>query len=585
MIHHDNTFPEKCQTAESQSSSDTQTMSQKSAGSVYTPKGRDYEKKNVRGTINVMTDDVVAVLDRCKVSYRNSVLIICAIAVALNVNTDELILNKSSFHDQRTKIRQKNAEEIKTTFEKERINNGIAHWDGKIIRDKITNKKIDRLPVVISVGKSEKLLDVPGLDNGKGVTQALAIYNTLTHWSLTNVVKALCCDTTNSNLGKRKGAAVILEDLLNFDLLYLPCRHHIFEIILASAFEVKLPGSSGPNVPLFKKFAEKWADLNKNYFHSGYFDQILHPELQTQVGLIVSFIKTSLQEKWPRDDYREFLELALIFLEGNQSGKINFKKPEAFHHARWMSKAIYSLKIYIFRNSFALTSAQKKGLFDLCQFIVFIYVKAWFTSPLAVKAPSGDLEFFKKLWSYKDIDSEIADKGLYKFKNHLWYISPEASALSFFDKTLSIDTKRKMVAALKKEDVDLKPKKKFSFKKKENLSTILNKDIDYFINSHTLKFFDRFEIDKEFLNLEVSTWNENEKFQDALKLVEELQVVNDCAERSVHLFEEFSNILTTKEEQKQFLVQEVANHRKRCPDARKSTVTKKIKLNETENTN
>lgn len=75
---------------------------------------------------------------------------------------------------------------------------------------------------------------------------------------------ALCCDTTASNLGWFKGAAVILEQLLDKDLLYLACRHHVFELLLQAAFDVKMPASTGPKVVLFQNFQKAWDTLNKS---------------------------------------------------------------------------------------------------------------------------------------------------------------------------------------------------------------------------------------------------------------------------------------------------------------------------------
>jgi hypothetical protein len=46
-----------------------------------------------------------------------------------------------------------------------------------------------------------------------------------------------------------------------------------------------------------------------------------------------------------RDDYKELIELILIFLRGCPSNEIIIKTPGAIHHARWMVKALYSLKI------------------------------------------------------------------------------------------------------------------------------------------------------------------------------------------------------------------------------------------------
>lgn len=101
------------------------------------------------------------------------------------------------------------------------------------------------------------------MSDGHGSTQAEEIYNTICEWGLNTAVKALCCDTTNSNLGWRKGAAVILERKLETELLYLPCRHHIYELVLSCVYSTKIPGITGPNVALFKNFQSQWDSIDK----------------------------------------------------------------------------------------------------------------------------------------------------------------------------------------------------------------------------------------------------------------------------------------------------------------------------------
>ena len=73
-----------------------------------------------------------------------------------------------------------------------------------------------------------------------------------------------------------------------------------------------------------------------------------------------------------------------------------FKAPEAMHHARWMSKAIYSLKIFLFRNEFEFTKKEEKALCEIFIFLIKIYADAWFTSPLPIKAPFCDFNFLIK---------------------------------------------------------------------------------------------------------------------------------------------------------------------------------------------
>jgi len=55
-----------------------------------------------------------------------------------------------------------------------------------------------------------------------------------------------------------------------------------------------------------------------------------------------------------------------------------------------------------------------------------------------------------------------------------------------------------------------------------------------------------------------------------------LSVVNDLAKRGVALIEQYNSILTKDEEQKQFLLQVVEEHRRRFPDSSKKTLTAEL---------
>ena len=523
-----------------------------------------------------MTPKVVSVLDSCQISYRKSVHLISAIAESLNVDSNELILNKSSFHVTRQKVRKDLSGKIKILFKDTELNAAVVHWDGKIIPDIVTCKRIDRLPIVVSNDKMEKLINVPALDDGKGATIADAVYKSLYDWGLADSIKALCCDTTASNLGNTNGAAVILQQLLDRDILYLPCRHHIYEIMLANCFELKIPGMSGPNVPLFKRFHDSWEKIDKTKYKCGLMN--MTPNLSSKAEEINLFIEKYLNKQLPRDDYQELLLLSKHFL-GTSNTEVVFYKPGAYHHARWMAKAIYSLKIYLFRDEFNLTYKEEIGLQAVCLFIVFVYIKNWFSAPIAIRAPVNDLLFIKALYDYKGIDSEVAESVLRKFKNHLWYLTPEICAISLFDKEVSIDIKRKMVEAMQENDeVNNGVPKRLFINKMEDLENLRNKDIDYFINSNSLNLFNRFKINKDFLNLNVEEWSKNYDYLKGLEIFSNLRVVNDAAERGVHLFTDFANVLTKDEEQKQYLLQLVSSYKQEFPNANKETVTKKMKL-------
>lgn len=76
----------------------------------------------------------------------------------------------------------------------------------------------------------------------------------------------------------------------------------------------------------------------------------------------------------------------MLFLGENISEKVTIQAPGAFHRARFMSKIIYCLKIYMFQSQFELKPEVLEGLKTFNVFIVRVYIKYWFTSPNAASA-------------------------------------------------------------------------------------------------------------------------------------------------------------------------------------------------------
>ena len=75
----------------------------------------------------------------------------------------------------------------------------------------------------------------------------------------------------------------------------------------------------------------------------------------------------------------------------------------AVHHARWMAKEVYTLKIWMLRGQFKLNKREEQGLRAICIFASCVYVRAWSTSPLAVSATNSDLCFLQRLVRYQSV--------------------------------------------------------------------------------------------------------------------------------------------------------------------------------------
>ena len=74
------------------------------------------------------------------------------------------------------------------------------------------------------------------------------------------------------------------------------------------------------------------------------------------------------------------------------------------------------------------------------------------------------------------------------------------------------------------------------------------------------------------MDADIGDCMQDEAFLHGLSVVKSLQIVNDVAERGVQLITEFNTSTTPNEEQKQYLLQIEADHRKNMPVISKNTI-------------
>ena len=156
-----------------------------------------------------------------------------------------------------------------------------------------------------------KILGIAETKDSTGRVEAEKVKEILDNWNVTEKIIALGFDTTSSNTGIRKGSCTILQQLLERQLLWLACRHHIPERIIAVSFITLFGETKGPDVPLFKTLKNCWDNLDLS--------NIKLPDIPScydgDVDSLLSYINDKLEPEnlklLPRCDYKEYLELAL----------------------------------------------------------------------------------------------------------------------------------------------------------------------------------------------------------------------------------------------------------------------------------
>ena len=134
-----------------------------------------------------------------------------------------------------------------------------------------------------------------------------------------------------------------------------------------------------------------------------------------------------------RNYYEELLELVIVWL-GWHVENFSFKYPGADHHARWMSKALYFMKLLLLLfhvdiileevveeenegdenqdntkkkkrrkkkkvagDGMVLTVTEKLQVMKVREFVGLFYAQAFFKSPLSASAPMNDHVFMKQM--------------------------------------------------------------------------------------------------------------------------------------------------------------------------------------------
>lgn len=162
--------------------------------------------------------------------------------------------------------------------------------------------------------------------------------------------------------------------------------------------------TTNPGVSLFKHLKSEWAnhaiDLHSLVlFDASYLDQ----QLQSQVHQVLAWAEEELGKyTWPREEYKELLELLIVSLGGSVR-KFSLKMPGADHHARWMSKAIYFLKIRLLSDVFCLSPLGHKFVNSIVEFCVLLYIKYWLQALIPASAARLDLDFIMNILHYPDM--------------------------------------------------------------------------------------------------------------------------------------------------------------------------------------
>ena len=421
---------------------------------------------------------------------------------------------------------------------------------------------MNRLAVVAVQEKENQLLCITTTDNATGEVEAAAVKEALDNWGISSdTIIASSFDTTSSNTGRKSGSTVLLQKLLNRQLLWLSCRHHIAELILKAAFKSLFGKTTAPSTTLFSTLKSSWASLDLT-------DLRFPPTpacYRSSVDPLLAFLDERLlpqnADHITRGDYKELLELAKVCLGGTVTRKGGFtftlSKPGADSNARWMSKCLYILKFSLLQHQIpSLTARMKKKIITMSSFILYSYLFYWFTSPSLTRAASNDLKMFQSLSSFKRVNKAVSESCLRVLQRHTWYLSEDSIPFALFNPDLDEET-----GNLLAQQIGELPPSPVQIKKPKLPTITPDAELPDFVGPRSILLFSHLKIDHTFLL--ATDWRDTPLFARMEKVVRSLTPINDSSERSLALATCFNGKITRDEESFQNLMLVVAAHRKK----------------------
>ena len=174
------------------------------------------------------------------------------------------------------------------------------------------------------------------------------------------------------------------------------------------------------------------------------------------------------------------------------------------------------------------------------RFAILHYIPAFLSSSSGRDAAFNDLQLYKALLKYLEVDRELAESAIATLNRHLWYLAPQTVLFALFSNKVSEDHKSRMACRLltldRKESPILSVPKFPVLTAETELCDLITEeswDFSAVVNSNPLPW----------LTTRVSGWESYADYNKVKAFVSTAKVVNDCAERAVALATDYYKVL------------------------------------------
>ena len=197
----------------------------------------------------------------------------------------------------------------------------------------------------------------------------------------------------------------------------------------------------------------------------------------------------------------------------------------------------------------------KKKIRTMSQFVIFVYIQAWFTAPSIYSAASNDLLLYKRLIKFRSIHKKISIATFEVFLRHPGYLTEESIVFSLFNEDLPMETRNILasrIGELDSGDLGIRKPTLQSFSAKSVITE--------FVGDRSRLLFDLFCVQTGFLLS--PDWQMTPEYDTVKTALKNMSPLNDSSERALALAIRLNTNITRDDETYQELVQVVEAHRK-----------------------
>ena len=542
-----------------------------------------HNEQSVANLIKQTTPHAIA----SEISENSHYLLICATLSAMGVDIQNLAISNKRFKNIRNEAIFNMSNRITKESREIMLNEKLQlHIDGKRIsqQNKDQSKSApERITISVSPfsnpdKKKDILLKIIQVERGTGLLMAQEVYDVLREYNCHNNIVVVTTDTTASMTGGYTGFIVELQKLLGKKVLWAPCRRHSAERHIRKSFlEVTGLETVGPTHQIYKDLRCQWPENEPNEKQDqwSYLKKPRNVFLQRKIKDSCEFLQQVIDTNvFPRSDYRQMAELALLLMTEKVPENFKIPPPGAAHEARFMSTSLYCMKVVLVKEIFQVCDdLMLSKIIDFVMVMCIFFVPYFLQTSLFLKAPQLDLKFSQDLnelvQSTKNSNYKKVCKSMIASlqTTHPYYLCQELVMLSLMDEDVSIAEKEDIADRIRHTQAEKVDENLFkpifpNFEGKMKLSD--------FAEERSIYFFKLFDIPTDFLSKHPNDWETDKDFIKMKSYCLHLNSVNDPAERFIKLCQ--SCISLARSEEKLQDVFQMAHHVKQ--NCGKTTVVK-----------